>query len=617
MTTDPILGRPRRRIAALFFALGLAIFVLASGLLVAQALQPGKAVAQPKGSAEIFFNSAPSGAKEGVHELGLRPNLEQQFYLYVKNTGQTKITPTVELRAGDKALAVWTGKEGVEKESTVKISFVEKPPQPGEKPPDLALVAGGLKAVVLVDGKPSDEAVVHVARPDEYVEDPRLEFDGSNNRLTATIKTKPNFTGPPARVELVLRSDRFPGLVKGQKKTGSYGGWLSRTGELNLLAEDLQFRNAVDRIGLVYMTIDGYERAFTYYANLPPKGAWQLRRIDNPIIRLNTPGFAMAGAPSKVGLEMDNLPAESTAHLGLYRDPSCAVIEGELEKHSPERDARILMSPLGPNGALLFRTEVSDWLTKLQTADIFGPRTLCLQLLSKEGKVGFIDSRGPILDKEGKPLLTKSIEIGLKIDGSPPEKVAFLDFPKQLVRGSDLPVKATGVDPESGIAKVVFFTGKPQDDGKIPPTATKVEGKETNKGVYEGKLQAPTDKKGTFDVSVAFINGVGMETIKTVQIELVDAKAATGGATITGTVEFGGNRLPEQEVLLRDPQGNVKDSTKTGKDGDARGQFTFKNVVPGTYQIVAVNSALRATGQAAVQVGAEDKKLTEPIVLRR
>jgi hypothetical protein len=621
MIPHRFLNQPARLVAVRGLTLTLAAVLGLSGLAIGQAPQSAKA--QPAAmEAQLFFSPESQGAKAGVGELALRPKVAQQFYLYVKNISTKEITPSVELRVGGKALAVWKSKEAIKPNSDpVKVNFVEKPPQPGEKPPELALVAGTLEAVALVGGSvASDPARVLVVRPDTYVEDPTLEYNAKTNTLRARIRAKPTFSGPPARVELVLRPDRIPALVAGQKKVGSYAGSLTAKDPVTLFASNLQFQPGVDPRGLVYLTIDGYERAFTYYATFTGNPTSTPLRVDNTLImRLNTTGLAPSGAPSKVGLEIDNLPAERTVQLGLYRNRSFTEVEGDLEQHTQERDKRILFSPLGPDGALLFRTEAMDWPTKLKTADVFGERVLRLRALDAASEeVPFIDAGAPIERlSDGKYKTTRAIIRELMIDGSRPEKVEFLDFPKQLERGAELPVKATGVDPESGIAQVVFFTGKPQDD-KIPPTAAKVEGKPAGKDVYEGKLQAPTDKKGTFDVSVAFINGVGLQTIKTVQIELVDAKTATGGATITGKVVFGDNPIPGQDVLLRDPQGNVKDTAKTGTEGATRGVFTFKNVTPGTYQIVAVNNALRANGQAAVQVGAgEDKKLTEPITLRR
>src|SRR5262249_47047998 len=167
---------------------------------------------------------------------------------------------------------------------------------------------------------------------------------------------------------------------------------------------------------------------------------------------------------SKVGLEIDNMYAQTAVELGLYRDTTFTDLEGKREEKSTERDTQVLFSASGPNGALLFRTVVTDWQSEIETAEIFGEgRALRLRVIDKkklepnetrdEKRVLFIDSGKPIkVDKEGNYELSKEIVRGLTIDGSPPENVDFLDFPKQLVRGSDLPLKATGADPESGIA---------------------------------------------------------------------------------------------------------------------------------------------------------------------
>ena len=68
------------------------------------------------------------------------------------------------------------------------------------------------------------------------------------------------------------------------------------------------------------------------------------------------------------------------------------------------------------------------------------------------------------------------------------------------------------------------------------------------------------------------------------------------------------------DVVLRDPQGVPKDTAKTDKDG----KFVFKNVAPGTYQIVVRKTSSNTQGQAVVQVAAGDEKeLAEPIKLVR
>ena len=76
--------------------------------------------------------------------------------------------------------------------------------------------------------------------------------------------------------------------------------------------------------GLVYLTIDGWERAFTYYTTFPTDGgqAGQPTPIRNvPVVRLTVPAVANPGAPLAVGLEVDfNSTAKEQVALGFDRD---------------------------------------------------------------------------------------------------------------------------------------------------------------------------------------------------------------------------------------------------------------------------------------------------------
>jgi hypothetical protein len=573
----------------------------------------------------VYFSAEPTrpATKEGEKEtLSLRPNIEQQFYLFVENLTEKKATARVELRAGGKPLpGAVADKIEVPAREVVRVNFAPKPPPPSDKPPAPAEVKGELEAVVFdgeqAQGKP---ASVRVAKPSDYLEDPEIAYNPTDNSLRVTVRAREPLT-PRCRVELVLHPDRIPALVEEQKLEGSYGGFLEGTEPLELVAKSLRFKTVKDpsqRSGLVYLKIDGYERAYTYYTSFAASDERALpERISLPIARINAPGVTATGPPGKVGVELDNIEKGTVARLGLYRDPSCKQLESPRFKFPSDRRETVFFSPLGPDGALLFRTKVEDWTTDLDTASIFGLRTLCLQLRTKNDKpVQVINSAAPIERVRGEEFLTTdTITANLVIDGSPPEDLSFVDFPKKLPRGDPLVVKAAGKDPESTIASVVFFLGKPEANGAIPKTAVKTDGeREGATNVWAATLPVPTDKPATVQVSAQFTNGVGLtKTIGPVIIKLVDAKAG-GGATIKGSVVEGERAQAGLTVVLRDPQGVPKDTVTTGKDGI----FVFKNVPPGTYQIVARKTSSNTVGQAAVQVAAgEEKVLAEPIKLVR
>ncbi len=76
-----------------------------------------------------------------------------------------------------------------------------------------------------------------------------------------------------------------------------------------------------------------------------------------------------------------------------------------------------------------------------------------------------IDAAGKVIAQSRQPLV---------IDDSPPI-VRIVSTPAQVKRGSVLQVQAEGADPESGIAQVVFFFGRP-DKGEVPPGAPRLQG---------------------------------------------------------------------------------------------------------------------------------------------
>jgi hypothetical protein len=581
------------------------------------------AVCRPQ-DVKLFLSDKPADPKEKdqIRAPRLKPNATQDLYLYVESTDGQKSKVTVQAMAGDKPIdgAVkeieLTGK-GAQRVDFSPAKAAEKPAKP-VPPPEVA--GGSLSFVVLnKDGKTlGDPMVITVGRPREYVEADPGDFDPSSRRLSVKVGAGPTFIGPRSRVELDLGPARMPFLPPNQKQVGSYGGYLNRPEDrLNLTAEALTVRPINDP-GLFSVTVDGYQRAFTYRISREGGTPTNLR---DATIRLVADPTAASGPAAKVGIEADNIPDGAVIELGLYRDAKFNELDGELLTFKGDRQQRLFFNPAGPGGALTFKSEVSDWTTGLETAKIFGERLLRLQLVDEKSKEPLefilVDAKGRIqVDAKGQPRKVKAITSAMLLDGSPPEGIEFVDFPKELARGSALTLKATGSDPESGISKVVFFAGKLPPDGIIPPMAIQAPGEKKEdkdkKDIWVADLPMATDKAATIEVGVQFTNGVGLTETKTAVIKLVDAKP--GAAKIKGAVVEGDQAQAELEVLLRDPMGTVKDTVKTDKDG----KFLFKDVAPGTYQLVVVKTSSKRMGTAVVKVEAgEEKELKEAIKLVR
>jgi hypothetical protein len=589
---------------------GLAFVVVATALFVL----PSAIQAQQAGPVKLFFwpEAKKPDPSQGKTTLQLRPNVTQEFFLFIYNGGKTELkNVAIELRAGGKAVA--TVNLASVPNDTQLVSFAPAPPPPpGGKPPAPAELAGEVEVVAVADKKEIAKAAVEVGRPSNYVKVSNAVFDREAHTLKMKVTASGDFTGKPAcRVELDLRPERIPFLAPKQKAKGTYGGFLTGPNAvLELEAWDLQLLPS-QAPGLAYLTVDGYPRAFTFRVTNTPEQKNEPKEETGPILRLQAAPVAAAGGPSKVGFEADYVNPGSKVELGLYRDDTFAPekLDGKLLEFAGGRKERIFFSP-SPNGGLLFTTEVGEWTTDLDTAKVFGGRLLRLRLIDAKGQAAaFTEAREAGELREG----ITQITAGIKLDGSPPEDVEFVEFPKELARGSALTLKAKGKDEDSDIAKVVFFAGKLPPDGVIPPTAVQAPGEKTkDKDVWAADLPVATDKAAMLEVGVQFTNGVGQTTTKVAVIKLVDAKA--GSATIKGKVVENDREQDGLEVLLRDPKGEVKDKAKTDKDG----KFVFKNVAPGTYQLVAIKSSSKTQGQAVVQVNAGDEKvLDDPIDLKR
>ncbi len=148
--------------------------------------------------------------------------------------------------------------------------------------------------------------------------------------------------------------------------------------------------------GLVYLTIDGWERAYTYYTTFPTDGgqAGQPQAIRNiPVVRMIIPAVANPGAPLPVALEVDmNGPvAGKQVALGFDRDNdgTYSADSDELATFPGDRQVRILVGVA--DGALLLQPQVQDWKKDWDASNVFGPRDAASSG-AQQGRTG----RGPL-----------------------------------------------------------------------------------------------------------------------------------------------------------------------------------------------------------------------------
>jgi hypothetical protein len=595
---------------------------------------------------KLRFSATPN--PDDAQKLPLwRPNQTQDYYLFVENVTGKLEEVTVEILAGGKPI---DGGSAIVKANPNGLTPVPlgKPPMPQPPPPvpaappvppappQLAEVKGTVRFVVSSKNAAKrgdfDDVTLVLAKPSDYVEVLVAKYDlkeeaGIKNQLVIKVRAKTDFQGGRCRVDIALNPSRIPGFVDTPKKEGTRGGYLQQAGdELTLTANNLQFRDVAGKPdekldGVVYLTIDGYERAFIYKSTFLRSGITKsdLDQIRIPVARLKAAPSADPAKPYPVAVELDNATPEfdkdgkviigPVVEIGLDRDGN-----GKFEKKSGEviplgignRLEQMFFNPAFPNGAFQFKSIVTDWSTNLDVAGIYGPRLVRLRLVKDETEIAKPNDE----DRKLVQILNGATDMAgfditetVVFDGTKPENLKFVDFPEKLARGSLLPVKATAVDPESGIAEAVFYIGKPGPDGKPPATAVKVAGTlmDAKTGVWAAALDAPTEQKGKVDVTAQFTNGAGLVATETVVIQLVDSLPdgkGGGKASIEGKVLQGDRPQPKVPVFLRDAAGGVKDTTVT----DDKGGFIFKDVPPATYRVFASKTGDNTKGETIVQV---------------
>jgi hypothetical protein len=199
----------------------------------------------------------------------------------------------------------------------------------------------------------------------------------------------------------------------------------------------------------------------------------------------------------------------------------------------------------------------------------------------------------------------------LVIDSTRPEKVKIGTLPRQLPRGTSLPVKATGDDLESGIKEVYFFVGKPTAEDKPPKEAELVKAQRpTDKEpAWTANLPLPADKKGTLEITVQFINEANLSAFDTVKLELIDPPAPVGNLRVK--VLYDERLQPEAEVVVTDGKTTLSNPERI-KEGPEAGTVLFKNVPPGPYRVIAVKKENRKiNGEASVTVEANKTTTAE------
>lgn len=576
---------------------------------------------------EALLSADPAAPTAPVSSLRLRPVAGRQpYYLYVRNTTPKPRTVLVQIKIKDAVVKNGEAKVAVPPNSVRPVNFQLAnllAPVPGAAPAAPALpvptatatplpeLDAPLRFVVLDAERPTevlDEKVIDagIASPREYVQITGAQFsppsaaNGGKNRLEVRLKPLGTLAGPPCRVQLVLPPERIPGFLSA--KDGSFSGVLPTDGtELILYANAIRLDEGSPPEGHFHLNVDGLERAYIFRCTFARQGEPTTPREDTrPAIRLKADLFSRPVPKYPVRLEVDNPPPGSNLELMLTRIAGGAFETDLIQKSPQPRYYHLGFSPQSLDGSLQFDASIQDVTLSLNASGVEGKREL----------------RGYLLDRDGNEVETAKLDV--TFDASIPDRVRFVNPPMEALKGALLNLTARGSDDESGISKVIFFVGPQPADGKLPPTVPQVEGQpNADRSEWSAPLPLTPDRRGPTEISVQFINGVGLSAFATTKVNLLDGDKKPGPGRIVGVVKEGMNPQADMEVILapteaKTPQEKEKatKTTKTKPDGS----YVFEDVAPGKYTITCTKLISGRSAAETVEVAA-DQTVTAPLSL--
>jgi len=402
------------------------------------------------------------------------------------------------------------------------------------------------------------------------------------NELSVTLQAFEIPPGPPCMVELVLSPDEIPGLMG--VTSGVLRGTLPADGTpLTLSAQNMLLADGYDDVGAFTLNVDGVERTFRYGATFARRGdptsPWEsmqprLAITANPYAR-SAPGF-------KVSVHVENAPDGSRLELAVGRKRDGVFVPDLTQTSQRTRIPEIGFTPTGKNGALLFSVKLDDWSTQFDATGIVGRRIVQARLIDPLGATA------------------RTVDLPVVFDDTPPRSLAFLKAPPQVTVNQPIDLVVQGIDDISGVAKVSFFLGKPED-GNPPKDAKLIPAKPVGRNVTQWQATLPGQKEaGPIDVSAQVTNRVGESSYVTTSIAITDKSTGAAGATIQGSVTEGSRPQAGLPVVLTDDKKQVQGTTKT----DAQGRFEFKDVKPGKYTVSAVKESSQRKAEAEVEAKA-------------
>jgi hypothetical protein len=448
------------------------------------------------------------------------------------------------------------------------------------------------------DGDQTRKVLVPVAivPPQESVRKPLCTLRGNRLEVVLASQGEDLFRGPPCPVALELDPLAIPGLEP-VKTRGVYQQVLTKPDQQVALAADgLRFRPGPRRPGVFGISVDGCPRTFLFSSNFFSQGeAVTPTSVTEPAMRLVVDRQARAAARLTVRVEVDNYWGDGLLRLGLGGP---GIQAAEIEELPGAREQHVRLPQPRPDGALIFRTEVREWVRELSAKELYGPCKVQAWVVSPG------EDRSTILSASALVTLVGTSPLGVQF---------VTPLPRQKVRRDrPLYVVASGEAAESGVRQVQFFVGKPGPDHTPPANVVSLPGEPVKgqPGSWATRLVLPENARGFVELGVVFTNNVGASSSASVPVELVDAPPPPK-ASIEVTVMEGPRPQNDIPVELVNAQGK-KTEQKT-RDGKTQ----FKDLAPGKYRVSATKAASTTSGSAEVEVKEGEEKTATIKLLRR
>jgi hypothetical protein len=594
--------------------------------------------------AQLMVSYDPAQEPSKLQILALRPNIAQPLFFHYANPGpgtRRNIKITLE-HLNAQGVAREIGVVTIDSVAAKKSAPLKFPPVAAAKDakedapwPALGGPPFMLRFRIEEAGKAETKLDVPIVllEPRAYISVDEVRYDKAKGRLSIKLRWA-DPQGPPCPVELDLQASVIPGLIL--DKTGTFKQTLSKDNPVvELSADKVKFVGDVaPRNGRIYVTVDGYRRAFLYKCTFAEGQLTQLK--DEMRARIVAQRYVLPGPKTPVLLEVDTKNYEE----GDDDSPQKAMVELKFDRigdgtyeavpGSPFRGLREQAVEYKVDAeTLVLRTKVADRVVVLNTEGINGRRSLQIRLLTAKGTpIPLADEQDERTEKIAlynagpensfAPLRfvrDKGLVIGqMVLDGTPPEELVIEKLPAKITPEGRLKpivrVKERSLD-QAPVGKVQFFLGPFEKGGKIPEKAVISEGefdKTLKAYVAKDDLIVPAEARGKAEVSVQVTTATGVPGEKGHAVSVVGPKDVENVlTTITGVVRRGELPQPGVDVALVKVPREKDDPPPAKTKADDMGKFMFKDVKPGTYVIVSARAG--TVGRLEVRVEKQQEKI--------